>query len=537
MVLKKPYAFIIKHFRAIHLLLLIPMFYILLKTGNIVGFFRDYCANGFIIRSSEVLSSLTSNYINIFMYIALIVVLGVYSTLSIVLQLKEKPTKFYNISVLYYILLLALLTASFATFNMIENDTMQNTIALIIRDISIIVYYSEFIFIALTFIRGIGFNIKQFNFKNDLADLQISEEDSEEFEFLVGKDSYVVKRNIRRFFRELKYYYKENKFIFTIIFIVIFLILANIIYTNRAVYQKVYKENESLSFGNLNLTVLDSYITNLDLNGKTINKDKTYLVLKIKIHNRYREDQSFNFQNVQFVTKNTSISPNLNLGIYFQDLGNPYTGANIKGNTDYSYILVYELNKDLLNKKYKIEAFSGFNNSKKNSGLITKKINVKPSTINNNISETNINAGTIANLGKTNLNNSSIAITKYELTNNFSYTYSYCLKSDCYNLTGGVNLSTSELDRLTFMVLDYNLVLDEKSNYMYSNKDYKTFFEDFGEIKYVLNNKTYTSDIVVSNPANYSDRLILKINRNISNASEIYVVITIRNVRYNIKLK
>ena len=204
----------IKHFRLIHLLILIPMIYLATQTREIITFFSEYVASNYTFTSNDVLSTLASNYINIFMYIAVIIIMVVFIAMSILLQRKEKPTKFYNISIIYYLVIFILITVSFTIFRTIENDTLDPVFARLIRDLSQIVHYSQYIFIFFTAIRGVGFNIKQFDFKSDLAELEISNEDSEEIEFLVGIDTYKAKRSVRRFFRELKYYYKENKFIF-----------------------------------------------------------------------------------------------------------------------------------------------------------------------------------------------------------------------------------------------------------------------------------------------------------------------------------
>ena len=84
MVLKKPYAFIIKHFRAIHLLLLIPIFYLIIKTRAIVYFFNSYVTYGYNLNFSEVLTNISSHYINILMYISVILILLVFVAMSII---------------------------------------------------------------------------------------------------------------------------------------------------------------------------------------------------------------------------------------------------------------------------------------------------------------------------------------------------------------------------------------------------------------------------------------------------------------------
>ena len=158
MILKKPYAFIIKHFRAIHLLLLIPMIYLIIETKDIVNFLSEYIANGYVFNSSYMLSALASNYINIFMYLAVIIILIVSIFLSVVLQKKDKPTKYYNISIVYYLFIFIIITASFSVFKMIERDTLDDVLARLIRDLSYIVHYSQYIFVIFTFIRGIAYN-------------------------------------------------------------------------------------------------------------------------------------------------------------------------------------------------------------------------------------------------------------------------------------------------------------------------------------------------------------------------------------------
>ena len=244
MVLKKPYAFIIKHFRVIHLALLIPIFYLIIKIKSLHTFFSNYVFNDYSFSFTNILTDLSSSYVNIFMYLAVVIILIVLIFLFFLLQNKEKPTKFYSISIIYYIAIFILLATCSSMLNSIEDGTLSYLVARIARDIIFVFHYSQYIFVFMFIVRGIGFNIKKFNFESDLNNLEISSEDYEEFEFLVGKDTYKTKRTIRRFIRELGYYYQENKFIFTIIFIITFIVLGTIIF-NSFENNKVYKENDS----------------------------------------------------------------------------------------------------------------------------------------------------------------------------------------------------------------------------------------------------------------------------------------------------
>jgi len=537
MILRKPYAFIIKHFRIIHLLLLLPIIYLIIKTKAIVTFFSTYVAYDYSFSFTNILSGLASNYINIFMYIAVILILVVLILLYFLLQNKEKPTKFYSISIIYYILIFILLTTSINIFGQIEDGTLNFTMARIIRDVFFVVHYSQYIFVALFIIRGVGFNIKKFNFQSDLNDLEISREDDEEFEFLVGKDSYKTKRTIRRFFRELGYYYKENKFIFTIIFIIVFIAIGTIIYSNYEV-KKVYKENESFAFGYINVKIKDSYISDLTLNGKAINQGKTYLILETEMTNRYREDKVFNDANLRLYLNKRFVSPTIYLGNYFKDYGNPYTGAKIKGNSTSEYILVYEINKSELENKYSIVAYSGFSNDEKNYGPQNKNITIKPSIGKSKINTNNVILGTDMSFKATNLKDTRAVISSYEITSRVPYTYKYCITSNnCYDANDAFTITGSEIGRFMFLVFDYELELDESSKYMKANRDFKDFFEDFMEIKYKIGDNNYGITASVYNKKNYNDKLIIKVPNNINNAEAIEAIITVRNLAYNIKIK
>ncbi|MCM1053128.1 MAG: DUF4352 domain-containing protein [Ruminococcus sp.] len=538
MVLKKPYAFIIKYFRLIHLLTLIPMLYLVIKTHAIADFFRSYIASGYSFRFNDVLSNLASNYINILMYGSVILILGVFVTLSLVLQNKNKPTKYYNYSIVYYIGLFLLITACFNIFQMVEADTLNNTFARIIRDLTYIVYYSEYFFIIFTFVRGIGFNIKKFDFKSDLGDLEISSEDSEEFEFLVGIDTYKTKRTIRRFFRELKYYYKENKFIFNIIIVIAVGIIGTTIYMNRSVYDKVYNENETISFGYVNLKVKNAYLTSLSNSGKTIKDGKSYVIVEVEISNRYREEHEFNYANFRLLINKQKVSPDISLNNYFLDYGNPFNGTLIKGNSSNSYILTYEISKELANSSYTLEAFSRYDTTPGGMGAINKSIKIKPKTSGNTIKTNNVNKGATVNFKNSTLKNTELTLNDYEIVNRYEYTYKYCLSTnDCQDAINSISIMGSDLGRYTLLVIDYDLVLDSEIPYMNSNKNYRDFFEDFMEIEYNIGTNKYTSKINILNPNNYNDKLVLKVSNNISNADTITAKITNRDLAYNIKLK
>ena len=71
MIVKKPYAFLIKHFKLIHLLLSILTIYIAFKSNNIFTFFNDYVTNGYYTYQNN----LQNEYISGFMFIGVILII------------------------------------------------------------------------------------------------------------------------------------------------------------------------------------------------------------------------------------------------------------------------------------------------------------------------------------------------------------------------------------------------------------------------------------------------------------------------------
>ena len=291
MILRKPYAFLIKYFRIIHILLAFPMLYLIVKTGNIVSFFRDYINAGYYTS----ITNIASTHINYFMYLSVLGVLIVGIAIYFLMRQKEKSTKFYFFLILFYVILFIMLGVTHSILASMESSTIEAAAARAYRDISNIFYLPQFFFVAYTLFRGIGFDIKKFNFELDIKELEITDIDSEEFELNIGIDETKIKRNIRRFIREFRYYVLENKFIFTILCTIFVIIIGTLLYLNRGVYNKTYKQTQLVSHKNLRIQVTNSMITNKDFGGKTFQDNKYYVVLQISLENKGKDNEINDF--------------------------------------------------------------------------------------------------------------------------------------------------------------------------------------------------------------------------------------------------
>ncbi|MDD2505677.1 MAG: hypothetical protein PHF21_05390 [Bacilli bacterium] len=101
MILKKPYAFLIKNFKIIHIILSIMIFSIITMFGKISGFFSSYAKEN-IIGSL----GLAAQYINNFLYILIIIIILFSLAMFLLMRRKEKPLLFYVLLFVYYLVLL-----------------------------------------------------------------------------------------------------------------------------------------------------------------------------------------------------------------------------------------------------------------------------------------------------------------------------------------------------------------------------------------------------------------------------------------------
>ena len=232
MILRRPYAFLIKHFRLIHLILFALLAVITYNASTVLNFFKDYItANG----NMEILSS---NYINVFIYIAPIIIIGLSILIFYLMKYKDKPRLYYIILIIVSILCTGVYTYLYLNIRSLETTTVSARIIRLYRDIARSNFYVLFVMCIPTLIRGLGFDIKKFNFSKDLKELNLSEEDSAEVEVSIDVSSNGLKRTGRRTLRELKYYYVENKFFINIILGTLILILVMVFPFNKYVVNR-----------------------------------------------------------------------------------------------------------------------------------------------------------------------------------------------------------------------------------------------------------------------------------------------------------
>lgn len=332
MILRRPYAFLIKHFRLIHLILFVLLGYITYKANNILSFFKEYISNnGNVIFSA-------SEYISYFIFVAIIFTVVISIIVFLLMRYKKKPKLFYVILSLVAIITGILFIYLYNNIKILEISVISGREVRLLRDISSINFWVLLLTCIPVLTRGLGFDIKKFNFSSDLAELKLEEKDSEEVEVSVDLSSDGVKRVGRRFFRELKYYYVDNKFILNIIFVVVGIVIILMYPFNRYVVNRDLVEGEILGTKNFNIKIDDSFISERN----RTSRDSFYIILKVSVIGKVSK-YKLDMDELTIGSENNKYVPSLKYYYYFNDIGNGYRN-NVLSTDDYSeYILVYNI--------------------------------------------------------------------------------------------------------------------------------------------------------------------------------------------------
>lgn len=517
----------IKNFRLIHLILTGLIGYLLFRTFNLYSFFSRYVENVYATLGD----AMPSNYITVFMFLVSIVVVVFSLAMFLLMKKKDKPKNLYIGLSTYYILYFIGLILYFILFKSMETAQLTIRNAMIVRDITFIIIFPQAFLLILSLIRAVGFDIKRFNFSKDLKELDINEEDNEEFEFIFGVDSYKYFRYLRRRVREFKYYILENKFMFTILMGLTASILFILTVLNFTVYNKTYNKNQKIHANNLTLEVMDSYLTDVDYKGDIIMEGKYFLVVNINFKNESGLSTVLNLPSYVLETKTGSVYPTLSRSSHFVDFGPAYSKEKIENGKNANYILVYEIEKKDIAKKYtmkiidEVEYKAGTMNSKE------KKISLKPLTYLEQEEVGRYGTEELITMYDSILGNTSFLANSYEFSNKVTYKYEACIRTNCQNVTDVVTADVAKAKKL--LVIKGRLNLDNNSAFARNSKTSMSFFEAFAEIRY----DDKIAPVIDATPRSITEQYILQVDEKAATAKNVELIITVRNKKYILKLK
>lgn len=498
MVLRKPYAFLIKNFRIIHIIFALILLFVRRNFGKVVTFFSQYAGQTFSSYSSIVLIR-----IDLILYLAVIVVISFAIMMLVLMKRKEKPIVLYISVLVYYIIILILMFVASNIISSLTRAALSHRNARLVRDLYFLLSLPQYFFIIFAFVRGVGFDVKKFNFSKDLEELEISSEDSEEFEFVVGTDSYKYKRKIRRYLREIKYYYLENKIIINIILLVVVLPLSIYGAINIGIFDKTYKAGSTGRIGAFTYKIKGTYETEFDYNGKQIKEDKKYVVINIEITNNSDQDRIFDPTMIYLSKGNYNFYNHPSIRNSFIDIGKGYVNEEIKRGQSRDIAFIYEMDKRKIFGNYYLRIFKEMSFDKGYWDFNYSKFKVAPIKLERNENPSSRQLKEIIRLDKNVYDDTNITFNNIEIKQSYEYEYESCNQNGCKTYVDVVrtnNPSTHDL-----LIINYELNIKEGTAFEKAMQDDRYFFDNLLFIEYKLNNRIHL------------DSLKTKINLNLEN--------------------
>ena len=530
MIIKKPYGFLIKYFKIIHFLLLVPTLFLLLNFSDVARFFSEYVAQDY--RTFE--QGVATSYITPITYIALVVLILINAIIFLLMKSKKKSTIVYLFGTLYYVVLLILAIVFSSILGGVGTSTFDPSLVDFVKDIAYFIPYPSYVLLVAYAMKAIGFNIKTMRIEHNL-DLHVEDEDEEEIELKVNSDSYETKRRIVHILRELKYYILENKFVFAC-FGVLALILTGIaIYMQVEVYNKNYKLYQAFVLNDFNVSVKESYLTNVDYNGNIIKSGKYYVAVKIAIENISGNDLKISNSSFKLYVNKKSIFPSYERSSRFIDIGKPYEGTLIDSGKAADYVFVYELDKDQLKTQYQIKILNDLTVEDGDLKTKYKIINIRPTNLIQNEKIGESKYGKEILLKDTFLGNTVLKINKVKFQDNYVYQAKSCQGKECQNGKYTIIASAGT----TLMIIEDELKWDQESAYYKNGK--VNFYEDFTILNYKYKTYThegeYTSKLKDVTPKLLKDAKVYEVSNMLTTATKIDLKIKVRNKSYIVNLK
>lgn len=529
MILRKPLAFLIKHFKFIHFILVLISVYLIYKTSAVLVFFNEYISA--INTIPDVADNLASIYITPTMYLLIFLMMLGTALILTILKYKEKPVKFYFFNIFVCVLVLAIFLYDYSILESLENGLVDIQKLELARDLLLLSIIVQNVSLIILGVRAAGFDIKSFNFNENLAELEIDEKDNEEIEIDLDIDKHLYTRYFRKFKRFTKYMLKENKLLVTLSLLIVIAISLYIVYLNNGVYEKKLKTNQAFQTTQFYLNVESSYYTETDYRLKNLEKDKGFVVLRVKAKNKSVTPRPLMIGRMTLVIDDVIYTHDTTYKEKLTDLGFSYFSEEI-GTNFTTYIFVYKIPSSFKDKPMTLK-YADINNK-------DIKIDVTPLDLTKERNEKGANITEDLIFKTSPLKDTTFRIDSYDIADRFKINYNYCFdENNCYSSYEYVNATTSSNSKKILLKLNGKVEISDKITVEPITSVYK-FMKFFSTIKYKVND-TYKEvrniTRVLPQKTENKNEYYIEVPSDIKNASEIEIDFNIRNYKYVYKLK
>lgn len=512
MIIRKPYAFLIKNFKKIHIFLLILSLYVLYQIINVNNFVNEFMRLG----TYDFFSDPITNHITWYLTLSIFLLIVGSASILFLLNHKKKPWKIYLVPIIQYFLLLFVLGIIKSFFNSYSTD-VETTDLRMAKDLLTMFLIVQLPVIGIYVMRVFGLDVKKFNFNSDQEFLELSEEDREEIEIGVAIDKDSFTRGFKKFVRYLNYFYQEHKYICKWAFGIGIFIIIVLIYTSVFVTHKSYKQGQYYNVNGYSFRVNNAYYTDKDYNGKIISKKSNFIVLDLTIKNN-SSTRKVNLD--YFHIKNKTKDYITTTKVYakeFQDLGDTYdTVKELKKDEVLDCIVVYKVDNYLDKSKFVLYY-------QESSGYL-RKIKLKVNDLSEIEDTINLNLGDSI---ETNLKNKkdTISFDVYNIGNSFDYSTKECTMSSCEYIRNEINGGDKKILKIDF------------GSEVWESKNMIDFLTQYGKLIYKDSNDI-EGELDIVNPINktyYGKTIFIKIPGDVE-YKEISIDLIVRNKHYVYKL-
>lgn len=331
MIVRKPYAFFIRHFRLFHVIFVLLAFMLIVSNISLFEFFDDYVSSTPSIISSYIVDSTYVNIIwNVLLIVGLAIVMGV-------LIYKKKDIRLYIVLIVVYVLVTILFVLANNLMSNLTRYLVDIRFVKAIHDFLLVTIFIQAIALGLIFTRATGFDIKKFDFARDYALLNVSGEDNEEVELDLEFDFNVFKTKVNKFIRNFKYFYLENKLVcigIGVLFVICFF-GSCYFYISNTSYVSV--NGNIIRTSKYIIDIKDVFVDNADKSDNLID-GSNFIILKADIKLSYGTRNTFNTSNLMVFIGQKSFVPLKKYNQYFDDFGTAYNDEVIEGSGSYYFV-------------------------------------------------------------------------------------------------------------------------------------------------------------------------------------------------------
>ena len=512
MIIKKPYAFLIKNFRKIHIVLIALGIYVFYKCIKTLLFVNEFM----IDRKYDAYGNSITKYISTPFKVAVIIMAVGSIALMILLRYKHKPWKLYLIPSLTYLALyveIGIISGFFTVYTeMVDLGNLR-----LANDFFSIGMLCQIPSLVVFGMRILGLDLKSFSFKDDLDDLELTDADREEIEVGLSLDIYTFIRLWRRLKRNAIYFYEEHKIICKTAAIILAIVFLKSTYQFLFVENRVYRQGQYYNINGYTMKVTNSYFTDKDVHGNVITSKSNFIIVEYEVTN-HREERALNTSYFHIRTGNKIFgSTEVLYSSEFQDLGEAYKKTHkIRKDETLKFIVIYKVPK-----RYRKGRFYMYY-QEQDGRQKARKIKLKTKDISKMEKEQSFKTGDFFDI-KTYNYEDTIAFDGFELSGSAEYRTNSCTTTECE-----LGLKTIEAPN-GYQVMSLDFASDT-----FESKNMIDFLSKYGKIEYKdSNGKVKSIDIEFLLKRKYLGKILyIKIPNNVAESKYIAIKIVLRTKTY-----